>query len=143
MSKKENKITKMIILGPDARFNPQELVRRIHMLGLPITIKETCYGALIHGEKEYIKKAEKEIRKFDIYNIFIKERGFPPGDPRRCRAHRGGAREGYHQLEKEFRALKYVSEALKHPRKVSLEEPKKLPVEVFRDIVKKMVEKWK
>ena len=126
----------MIILGPSANISQTELVRKLHMMELPITIKSTCYGAVVNGEESVVNKAVKQARNLDYCNIFTKDRGFPPGDPRRCRAKRGGAREGFHQLEKEFELLGYVSEALEKPRKVSLEKPKKVPVEKFIEVVK-------
>ncbi len=137
--KGEDQVTKMIILGPAANLSPPELVQKIHMMGLPLTIKSTCYGALIHGNEELVKRASHKIREFDPNNIFIKERGFPPGDPRRCRARRGGAREGFHQLEKEFELLKDVSEALSRPRKVSLHERKRVDIDVFHKIADEII----
>jgi putative methanogenesis marker protein 6 len=126
----------MIILGPAANISQTELVRKLHMMELPLTIKSTCYGAVINGEESIVDKAVEEMRKLDYCNIFTKDRGFPPGDPRRCRAKRGGAREGFHQLEKEFELLGFVSEALENPKKVSLKKPKKVPVETFKEIAK-------
>ena len=35
-------ITRMIILGPGARVSESEIVGEFHMLGLPLTIKNTC-----------------------------------------------------------------------------------------------------
>jgi len=131
-----SKITRMIILGPSANISQTELVRKLHMMELPITIKSTCYGAVVNGEESAVNKAVEQARNFDYCNIFTKDRGFPPGDPRRCRAKRGGAREGFHQLEKEFELLGYVSEALENPQKVSLKKPKKVPVETFKEVVK-------
>lgn len=131
-----SKVTRMIILGPSANISQTELVRKLHMMELPITIKSTCYGAVVNGEESVVNKAVEQARNLDYCNIFTKDRGFPPGDPRRCRAKRGGAREGFHQLEKEFELLGYVSEALEKPRKVSLEKPKKVPVEKFIEVVK-------
>lgn len=131
-----SKVTRMIILGPSANISQTELVRKLHMMELPITIKSTCYGAVVNGEESVVNKAVEQARNLDYCNIFTKDRGFPPGDPRRCRAKRGGAREGFHQLEKEFELLGYVSEALEKPRKVSLEKPKKVPVETFIEVVK-------
>jgi putative methanogenesis marker protein 6 len=104
------------------------------MMELPLTIKSTCYGAIINGEESVVNKAVEDVRKLDYCNIFTKDRGFPPGDPRRCRAKRGGAREGFHQLEKEFELLGFVSEALEKPKKVSLKKPKKVSVETFKEI---------
>jgi len=131
-----SKITRMIILGPSANISQTELVRKLHMMELPITIKSTCYGAVVNGEESAVNKAVEQARNLDYCNIFTKDRGFPPGDPRRCRAKRGGAREGFHQLEKEFELLGYVSEALEKPHKVSLKKPKKVPVETFKEVVK-------
>ncbi len=135
--KDDNTRTRMIILGPGATISQSELVQNLHMLELPLTIKSTCYGAMVYGDQEFVNKAVDKARTLDPYNIFTKDRGFPPGDPRRCRGHRGAAREGYHQLEKEFKLLGYVGEALKRPQKVSIEEPEKVSVDDFREIVKK------
>lgn len=133
----DSKVTRMIILGPSASISQTELIGKLHMMELPLTIKSTCYGAIVNGEEEVVKEAVEKIRKLDYCNIFTKDRGFPPGDPRRCRAKRGAAREGYHQLEKEFELLDFVSEALQNPKKVSVEKPKKVPVDVFKEICKK------
>lgn len=131
---KKDEITRMFILGPSANISSTELVRLLHMMELPLTIKTTCYGAAISGDEESVMKAVRDIRKADPYNIFTKDRGFPPGDPRRCRAKRGGAREGFHQLEKEFELLDDVSKALKNPHKVEIKKIKKVPVDEFRKI---------
>jgi putative methanogenesis marker protein 6 len=54
-----------------------------------------------------------EIRALDPSGIFIKDRGFPPGDPRRCRGRRGGgARPGYYMIESESKMLPLISKAL-------------------------------
>jgi putative methanogenesis marker protein 6 len=134
MSSEENKVTRMIVLGPAAQLSQSELVGKLHMLELPLTIKSTCYGAVIHGEEKKVMEAIDKIRKLDPSNIFTKDRGFPPGDPRRCRAKRGAAREGFHQLEKEYELLEYVCEALDNPQKVSLEKPGKVTPDEFRKI---------
>jgi putative methanogenesis marker protein 6 len=134
MSPPKSKITRMIILGPAAQVSQSEIVSKLHMLELPITIKSTCYGAVLHGDEEVVQEAIKRIRSLDPYNIFTKDRGFPPGDPRRCRAKRGAAREGFHQLEKEFELLGYVGEALECPEPVELKEPGKVSPEEFRKI---------
>ncbi|MEG3224419.1 MAG: hypothetical protein BME94_02575 [Methanobacteriales archaeon Met13] len=136
MSGNESKVTRMIILGPAAKISQSELVGKLHMLELPLTIKSTCYGSVIHGEEKDVLDAVSKIRKLDPQNIFTKDRGFPPGDPRRCRAKRGGAREGFHQLEKEFELLGYVGEALDCPEVVDLKEPGKISPEEFRKIAR-------
>lgn len=134
-SSEDDKVTRMIVLGPKAQLSSSELVGKLHMLELPLTIKSTCYGALIHGNEEVVMDAIKKIRDLDPSNIFTKDRGFPPGDPRRCRAKRGAAREGFHQLEKEYELLEYVCNALENPEKVSLKKPEKISPEDFRKVV--------
>ena len=99
--------TRMIILSSKANVSESEVVNFLHMLNLPITIKWT----------------------------FTKERGFAPGDPRRCRGHRYGPREGFHQMEKEFRILDYVGEALKNPREVEIEKKEPVSVDYFKEIL--------
>ncbi|MDD3754385.1 MAG: methanogenesis marker 6 protein [Methanobacterium sp.] len=135
MSPENDKVTRMIILGPKAQLSQSELLGKLHMLELPLTIKSTCYGAVIHGDDKTVQDAITKIRDLDPSNIFTKDRGFAPGDPRRCRAKRGAAREGFHQLEKEYELLEYVCDALKDPKKVSLEESKKISLDEFRKIV--------
>lgn len=131
-----SKVTRMIILGPSSNINPAELVQKLHMLELPLTIKSTCYGAIIHGEENVVMDAVKKIRELDPFNIFTKDRGFPPGDPRRCRAKRGAAREGFHQLEKEYELLDCLREAFEHPQEVHVETPKQISPDLFKKIAK-------
>ncbi len=125
--------TRMIILSSKANVSESEVVNFLHMLNLPLTIKWTCYGAMISGKDKYVKQAIKELRKLDPYGIFTKERGFAPGDPRRCRGHRYGPREGFHQMEKEFRILDYVGEALRNPREVEIEKKEPVSVDYFKE----------
>ncbi|WP_042704391.1 methanogenesis marker 6 protein [Methanobrevibacter arboriphilus] len=136
-------VTRMIILGPKANVSESEIVNQMHLLGLPLTIKQTCYGAMVSGKEKDVITAIKEVRKMDPYNIFTKDRGFPPGDPRRCRGHRKGPREGFHQMEKEFKLLGFVSDALKNPKEVSLEEETCVPLEEFEEIMKECLEEEK
>ncbi len=136
MSPENDKVTRMIILGPKSQLSQSELLGKLHMLELPLTIKSTCYGAVIHGDNRTVQETVPQIRKLDPSNIFTKDRGFEPGDPRRCRAKRGAAREGFHQIEKEYELLEYVCDALENPKKVSLDEPEKISLDEFRKIVK-------
>ena len=129
-------VNRMIILGPKANVSENQLANELHLLNLPLTIKETCYGAMVSGKEEDVLKAIEEIRKLDSPNIFTKDRGFAPGDPRRCRGHRLGPREGFHQLEKEFEILEYVGDSLKNPREVKVVKPKPLDFDEFKEIVK-------
>ena len=102
---------------------------------------------LVADAKEYIEAESKvvfptieEIRKLDPNHIFTKERGFAPGDPRRCRGHRFGPREGFHQMEKEYRILGFVSEALENPKDVTVEEKKPVKVDDFKKIMDECLE---
>jgi putative methanogenesis marker protein 6 len=130
-----SKVTRMIVLGPSAQVSQAELVQKIHMMELPLTIKSTCYGAIIHGDEAVVNEAVTKIRELDPCNIFTKDRGFPPGDPRRCRAKRGAAREGFHQLEKEYELLDCLREALENPREVHVERPKKVAPDELKKII--------
>ena len=130
-----SKVTRMIVLGPSAQVSQAELVQKIHMLELPLTIKSTCYGAIIHGDETVVNEAVTKIRELDPCNIFTKDRGFPPGDPRRCRAKRGAAREGFHQLEKEYELLDCLREALENPQEVHVERPKKVAPDELKKII--------
>ncbi|KZX10088.1 methanogenesis marker 6 protein [Methanobrevibacter filiformis] len=134
-------ITRMIILGPKAEVSESEVTNHLHLLNLPLTIKQTCYGAMVSGDEKDVLTAIESLRKLDPYNIFTRDRGFPPGDPRRCRGHRKGPREGFHQMEKEFQLLGHVSDALKNPRKVSLEEKKPVSVDELEKAFKKSCSK--
>lgn len=128
-------VTRMIILAPGAKVSENEIVSEMHMLDLPLTIKNTCYGAMVSGKEENVLKAIKVIRKLDPTHIFTKDRGFAPGDPRRCRGQRFGPREGYHQMEKEFRLLKDVSNALESRKEVEVEDKHPVDVDLFKSIV--------
>lgn len=130
-----DKINRMVILGPGCKVSTKELVTHLHMLEMPINVRLTCYGAHINGKAELVKKAAEEARKLDPTHIFIKIRGFPVGDPRRCRAKRKGAREGFHQLEAEYELLAHVAYALEHPKHVDISKPEPVSVETFKEVV--------
>jgi putative methanogenesis marker protein 6 len=133
-----NVITKLIILS-SRRIMPGDLLSKIYSLKKDVVVKETCFGAEVSGKKDDVNSLIKDVRTLDPYGIFVKERGFPPGDPRRCRATRGGARPGFHQIEIETNTLPLIANALveydmgieakKHER------PKKLDVDVFKSTI--------
>ena len=58
--------TRMIILSSKANVSESEVVNFIHMLNLPITIKWTCYGAMISGKDEYVGEALKNPKEVVI-----------------------------------------------------------------------------
>lgn len=140
-SDQKDKITRMVILGPGCSVSSKELMNFLHLLELPLNIRLTCYGANINGYPEDVMTAVERARKLDPTHIFVKFRGFPPGDPRRCRAKRGGAREGFHQIEAEYKLLPEVSYALEHPKHVDLTPEKKIPVEEFVEIINQVESK--
>ena len=100
----------IFIESPDV--TPQQLAVRAYEISKGVLIKETCFGRQVTGSPEEVREITKELRKMDPTHIFSKDRGFPPGDPRRCRANLGGARPGYYGHEFEMGLVKYVSKGL-------------------------------
>ncbi len=106
-----------------------------------VNVKETCFGVIINGEEDVIGEVIQEIRAMDPTGIFIKDRGFPPGDRRRCRGIRGGGpRPGFYMLESESKMLPMISKALASEGKVPMAEEaqkkKPLPPKRLEEIVK-------
>lgn len=130
------KITRLVVLSSEL---PSEMHLLIYELHADVTIKETCYGMLIHGEEPTVTAFTNTIRKIDP-GAFIKERGFIPGDLRVCRADRGGgARPGFYSLKKEYEMLPSIGRAIaampyKEPPALA-EKPEKIAVDRFRKIV--------
>ena len=119
---------------------PSEMHLLIYELHADVTIKETCYGLLIHGEEATVQALVNTIRKIDP-GAFIKERGFVPGDPRRCRADRGGgARPGFYSIQKEYEILPALASAIAElpyeEAPASTRKPEKITVERLRELVK-------
>ncbi|MEA2034637.1 MAG: methanogenesis marker 6 protein [Euryarchaeota archaeon] len=105
-------VTKYVFVeSPDT--TPQSLVIRAYEISEGVMIKETCFGLQVTGTPDEIDRLIREIRKTDPDHIFVKDRGFPPGDKRRCRANLGGARPGYYGHEFEMGLIRYVSHGLK------------------------------
>ena len=118
---------------------PSEMHLLIYELHADVTIKETCYGLLIHGEEAIVRALVNTIRKIDP-GAFIKERGFVPGDPRRCRADRGGgARPGFYSIQKEYEMLPALASAITElpyeAAPAAVRKPEKISVERLREIV--------
>ena len=91
---------------------PADLALRGYEISKGVMIKETCFGLVISGKEEEVDRIVTELRKIDPDHIFVKDRGFPPGDSRRCRANLGGARPGYNGLEYEMSIIPYISHGL-------------------------------
>ena len=104
-------VTKYVMVE-SFEITPADIAARGYEISKGVMIKETCFGLVLNGKEEEVDRIVTELRKIDPDHIFVKDRGFPPGDPRRCRANLGGARPGYNGLEFEMSILPYVSHGL-------------------------------
>jgi putative methanogenesis marker protein 6 len=96
---------------------PADLAIRAYEISKGVMIKETCYGLAIMGKEDEVDRIIAELRKVDPAHIFVKDRGFPPGDARRCRSGLGGARPGFHGIEFEMTVLHYISHGIEEMEK--------------------------
>jgi putative methanogenesis marker protein 6 len=104
-------VTKYVFVeSPD--MTPLDLAIRAYEISAAVMIKETCFGLQITGSEEDVEEIISRLRELDPSHIFVKDRGFPPGDPRRCRANLGGARPGYFGHEYEISLIRHVSKGL-------------------------------
>ncbi len=97
---------------------PEDIAVRAYEIAPRAMVKETCFGLEVTGKPAEVDEIVAKIRAFDPAHIFVKDRGFPPGDPRRCRANLGGARPGFHGHEFELSLIENVSRGLEedlHP----------------------------
>ncbi|HTY91514.1 MAG TPA: methanogenesis marker 6 protein [Methanocella sp.] len=134
----EDNITKMVVIS-DTEL-PSDIAINAYKVSSNVTIKETCYGLMVTGKREEVDRVVNEIRKLSPTKIFVKERGFPPGDERRCRANRGGGpRPGFHQLKNEIDMLPDISKGLilveRGSKPLNLPEAKNIPVDKFKQII--------
>jgi putative methanogenesis marker protein 6 len=104
-------VTKYVFVE-SPEMTPADLAIRAYELSQGVMIKETCFGLQITGKKDEVEKIIARLRELDPDHIFVKDRGFPPGDPRRCRANLGGARPGYFGHEFEISLIRHVSKGL-------------------------------
>jgi putative methanogenesis marker protein 6 len=126
-------VTKYVITSSESNILPSDIAMKIYGSKYEVTVKETCFGVVINGEEEVINALVKEIRALDPAGIFIKDRGFPPGDPRRCRGRRGGgARPGFYMIESESKMLPMISRALASESIVPVIPKKKKPLPIKR-----------
>lgn len=109
--KNPGSVTRYIVVESPT-LTPAELAIRAYEISEGVMIKETCFGLAINGAEDVVDSLIKELRAVDPDHIFTKDRGFVPGDPRRCRANLGGARPGFHGIEFETTVLPYVSHGL-------------------------------
>ena len=133
-------ITKMVVIN-SSKLLPSDVVIKLYESNADVLVKETCFGVMVTGERQVVDSLLLGIRKMDPYGIFIKERGFAPGEPYRCRAtRRGGARPGFHNLESEDKLLPHIASALRALDKGEIpilkQKKKKLDIEKLKNIIK-------
>jgi putative methanogenesis marker protein 6 len=133
-------ITKMIVIN-SSKLLPSDVAIKLYESKADVMVKETCFGVMVSGEREIVDSLLSDIRKLDPYGIFIKERGFAPGEPYRCRAtRRGGAKPGFHNLENEDKLLPHIASALKALDRgeipIRKKQTKKLDIDKFKEIIK-------
>ncbi len=132
-------VTKYVVTSTESNILPSDIAMKIYGSKYKVLVKETCFGVIINGEEEVIEALIKEIRALDPAGIFIKDRGFPPGDPRRCRGRRGGgARPGFYMIESESKMLPMISRALAQEGDIPAipEKKKPLPLKRLEEILK-------
>jgi len=129
--------TRLIVISPASDVTPDQVVRMIHAIGKKVTVKESCYGAVLEGERSVVREVIPEIRKLDNNAIFTKVRAFRAGDPKRCRAHHG-TRPGFAQLEQEWGDLWKIQHGLdcadRGEKAPETKKQEKLSVERFKKI---------
>ncbi|MDR0767319.1 MAG: methanogenesis marker 6 protein [Methanosarcinales archaeon] len=108
----QKEITKIIAVSSD-KVLPADAAQAVYASGFPVTLKETCYGLVLTGTEENVNAVVQIVQNLDKNHIFVKDRGFPAGDPRRCRAIRsGGQRPGFYTLHAEISKMGTVGDAL-------------------------------
>jgi putative methanogenesis marker protein 6 len=137
---KDDTLTKIVVISSDSVL-PIDAAMRIYQSDTNIEIKETCFGTMVTGPRDAVNRVVREVVDLDRNHIFVKERGFLPGDERRCRSSRGGGpRPGFHYLRHEVQMLPTIGKALDaYDRKVPLkekEQKKKLDVDKLEDMIK-------
>jgi putative methanogenesis marker protein 6 len=133
------RVTKYVITSSESGILPSDIAMKIYGSKYDVIVKETCFGVIVNGEEDVIDSLIKDIRGLDPAGIFIKDRGFPPGDPRRCRGRRGGgARPGFYMIESESKMLPMISRALASQEEApaALEKKKPLQIKRLEEIVK-------
>lgn len=141
--KNPGSVTRYIVVESPT-LTPAELAIRAYEISEGVMIKETCFGLAINGAEEAVDNLVAKLRTVDPDHIFTKDRGFVPGDPRRCRANLGGARPGFHGIEFETTVLPYVSHGLTElrsrdagtiPEPQSTLEQKKLDIYTLKKLI--------
>ncbi|MCL2141662.1 MAG: methanogenesis marker 6 protein [Methanimicrococcus sp.] len=120
-------VTKIVAVSSD-KYLPPDAARAAYTSGYPVSIKETCYGLVITGTEENVNAVVEVVQELDKNHIFVKDRGFPAGDKRRCRAARnGGQRPGFYTLHEEISKMGTIGDALdRYEAEKRLEAPEKM-----------------
>lgn len=116
-------VTKYVFVE-SPRITPHDIAIRAYEISEGVMIKETCFGLQVTGTPDEVDRIVTAMRDMDRNHIFVKDRGFPPGDPRRCRANLGGARPGYYGHEFEISLIRYISHGLDAVEKLTDKELK-------------------
>ena len=130
--------TRLFMISPDSDVTIDLLTRAVHTMADGVSVKETCYGCLAEAESDVMKGVVAKVRETYGNEVFTKRRGFPAGDPRRCRAQHG-TRPGFAQLEAEWECLPLIQHALDEidagdPSYKARETRKPLPVSELKKI---------
>jgi len=104
-------VTKYVFIE-SYKATPDDIAARAYEVSGGVMIKETCFGLQVTGPEDEVERVIAHIRAFDPAHIYVKDRGFPPGDPRRCRANLGGARPGYFGHEYEMGFIRRIAVGL-------------------------------
>ncbi|RNI14071.1 methanogenesis marker 6 protein [Methanohalophilus sp. RSK] len=135
-----DEITKIVVIDSDSVL-PSDAAMKIYESDVDITIKETCFGTMVTGPRDSVEKVVAEVRALDPNHVFVKQRGFPPGDERRCRASRGGGpRPGFHYLRNEVATLPIISRALDEYEAYNPAEKKESPDKISPSKLKDIIE---
>jgi len=103
--------TRLFMISPDSKVTTDVLARAVHTMAPEVSVKETCYGCTAEADSAVMKDVVAKVRSEYGNEVFSKRRGFPAGDPRRCRAQHG-TRPGFAQLEAEWECLPLIQHAL-------------------------------
>ena len=111
-------VTKYVFIE-SYKATPDDIAARAYEVSGKVMIKETCFGLQVTGDEDEVELVIAHIRELDPAHIYVKDRGFPPGDPRRCRANLGGARPGYFGHEFEMGFIRRIAAGLEKIEKES------------------------
>lgn len=137
-------VTKYVFIE-SYKTTPDDVAARAYEVSEGVMIKETCFGVQVTGTEEEVERVVTHIRELDPSHIYVKDRGFPPGDPRRCRANLGGARPGYFGHEYEMGFIRRIAVGLERLDEYVIpaadlqnkEEPEVLSVKRLSELIEK------